>query len=259
MPEIAPTVIGLDHLMVLVDDLAAATREAGEAGFTTTPVSLTPGLANRLVCFGDVQPGATSFIEFLHITDAGSAPPAVLELLGPTAGPAAIVVAVRDAASYCAHLRRIGVGHSEPLTVRRQWAVGGSACLDVHLEVVLIDPLDLPVPCIAVRHYTAEHYLRREFVTHENGSHAISAVVVAAEDPAKAAARFGRLVGEKVLKTPNGPAVNLPGTQFRFRRGEPGIAGALLSGRPDAACSQPASSPTGRPPAVLSGLPIAWL
>ena len=63
MPESAPTVIGLDHLMVLVDDLDAVSREAGKSSFTTTPVSEMPGLANRLICFEDAQPGATSFLE----------------------------------------------------------------------------------------------------------------------------------------------------------------------------------------------------
>ena len=259
MPESAPTVIGLDHLMVLVDDLAAVAREAEDSGFTTTPVSEMPGLANRLICFEDAQPGATSFLEFLQITDAARVAPGVLEVLGQTTGPAAIVIAVRDTGSYCGHLDRIGVAHAEPLTVRRQWGIGGSSPLDVHLEIVLVDPKGLPVPCIAVRHHTAEHYLRRAFVPHENGTQAMPAVVVAAHDPGDAAKRFGELVGAGAVETPDGPAVDLPGTQIRFQSGKPGIAGALLSGRSEATSSPPATRTTGNQLTVLSGLPITWL
>ena len=259
MPESAPTVIGLDHLMVLVDDLDAVSREAGKSGFTTTPVSEMPGLANRLICFEDAQPGATSFLEFLQITNAASAPSAVLDVLGQTDGPAAIVVAVRDTGAYCTHLQRIGVSHAGPIAVQRQWDIGGAAPLEVRLEIVLVDPTGLPVPCIAVRHHTAEHYLRRAFVTHENGTQAMPAVVVAADDPGDAAKRFGELVGASAVKTPDGPAVDLPGTQIRFQSGKPGIARAVLSGRPEATSSSHATRPTGRPLAALSGLPIAWL
>ena len=170
-----PAILGLDHVMVMVGDLDAASAEAENAGFTLSSPSVMPGLVNRLICFADAPPGAASFIEFLQIADKAQVPQAVLEVLGERLGPAAIVVAVDDMARYCAHLDTIGIGHSGPMSIRRQWPVGEGGTLDVHLEVVLPDPAELPVPCVAVRHHTPHHYRRREFVTHANAMVAMPA------------------------------------------------------------------------------------
>lgn len=234
MPEpVAPgasSVIGFDHLMVVVDDLAAAAGEATAAGFSVTPPSLMPGLANRLVCFADAVPGATSFIEFLEITDVAKAPPKVLDALGRAPGPRALVVAVQDTAAYGAHLDRLAIAHATPLTVRRQWVVSDGETLDVHLEIVLAEPAGLPVPVIAVRHHTPQHYLRAEFVTHPNGATAMPAIRIGADDPVATASAFGRLLGVPVASTPEGLTVELPGSRLLVCSGRPGILGADISG-----------------------------
>ncbi len=253
----SPAILGLDHVMVIVDDLDAASAEAEDAGFALSPPSVMPGLVNRLICFADAPPGAASFIEFLQIADKAQVPQAVLEVLGERFGPAAIVVAVGDMARYCAHLDTIGVGHSGPMSIRRQWPVGEGRTLDVHLEVVLPDSAELPVPCVAVRHHTPHHYGRREFVTHVNAMVAMPAVVLQAPDPGPAAAVLGRLFGIRPTQTPDGAILEVRGTRIVIRNGPPGIVGVCVSetGNLDSVVLETESS--WAPFQTLSGLQIA--
>lgn len=252
-----PAILGLDHVMVMVGDLDAASAEAENAGFTLSSPSVMPGLVNRLICFADAPPGATSFIEFLQITDNAQVPPAVLEVLGERLGPAAIVVAVDDMARYCAHLDTIGIGHSGPMSIRRQWPVGEGGTLDVHLEVVLPDPAELPVPCVAVRHHTPHHYRRREFVTHANAMVAMPAVAVQAPDPGAAAAVLGRLFGIRPTEVPDGSILEMGGTFIVIRNGPPGIVGVCVSETGNRDSVVLATQSSWAPFQTLSGLQIA--
>ncbi|WP_108660927.1 VOC family protein [Acuticoccus kandeliae] len=211
-------VIGFDHLMVLVDDLEAVAAEASAAGYTLTPPSLMPGLANRLICFSDALPGATSFIEFLQYGDIERVPAVVRNFLGMAPGPAALVIAVEDVAAFGDGLTRQGIAHAEPIAIRRQWAVDGGEILDVHLEVLLIARAGLPVPCVAVRHHTPHHYLRETFVRHRNGATGIPAIVLAAADPGAVAATLGTVFGCPSRETGDGAVVDLPGARLIVRR-----------------------------------------
>lgn len=187
--------VAFDHLMVLVADEAVAAQEFSAAGFTVTPRSELPGMANRLICFASGVPHAASFIELLSVERPDAVPAAVRTLIGQTLGPLALVFAVPDLDACRLALAQSGAAVTGPLKIRRQWTLPSGQTLDIALDVAIGEAGALPFKWVIVQHHTVGHYLRSGFTSHTNGCRAIRAVVGSVDDPLREAGTMERMFG----------------------------------------------------------------
>jgi hypothetical protein len=181
--------------MVMVADEAAAAEEFSRAGFTVTPRSELPGMANRLICFPSSADHAASFIELLSVERPEEVPPRIRSFVGSMLGPVAIVLAVPDLSALQRRLSNKETGVFGPVEIRRQWTLPTGEKLDVALDILIGDDTSLPFSWAAVQHYTVEHYQRMEFTLHANQLGRLCAVAVSVEDPTLAAERMATLFG----------------------------------------------------------------
>ncbi len=191
-------IVDIDHLMVAVKDSARAGDVFERMGFTVTPRSLLPGLSNRLVCFRDARPGACNFIEFMALDDVRAAPAQMPEVLKDPDRPAALVVAAREARVARRVLDGGGLEVSPVLDLSREWKLPSGEVIVPAFSVVTPAIGQAPFYWILCQHKTPQHYLRADFVEHENGAVMLSAVIAVAQDPAQAAKHYARYWGASV-------------------------------------------------------------
>lgn len=227
--------VAFDHLMVMVADEAAAAREFSEAGFTVTPRSELPGMANRLICFPSSVSHAACFIELLSVEQADAVPAAVRDLIGQTLGPISLVFAVSDLNECLRTLVRLGLGVIGPLEIRRRWTLPSGQTLDVALDVVIGEGGTLPFKWVIVQHHTVAHYQRVEFTSHANGIRAVRAIVASVEAPLREAETMERMFGCgyrragvcAIIELRNVPLLLIPNTAgVRYER----AAGSAIAG-----------------------------
>jgi hypothetical protein len=230
--------VAFDHLMVLVADEAAAAREFEDAGFTVTPRSELPGMANRLICFPSSVACAASFIELLSVEQPDAVPAAVRDLIGQTPGPIALVFAVPDLNACLRTFSQSGVAVAGPLEIRRRWTLPSGQTLDVALDVAIGEEGALPFRWVMVQHHTVAHYLRSDFTAHANGCGAIRAVVMSGDEPLLVAERMRQVFGSvyerigasAVVDLQNAHLLLLPRSADLHRGAEVGvdISGVIL-------------------------------
>ncbi len=206
--------VAFDHLMVMVADEAAAAREFLKAGFTVTPRSELPGMANRLVCFPSRAPYSACFLELLASERPDDVPPVIRSFVGPNLGPVAIVLAVSDMKALLRRLSQQQVATVGPLEIRRSWELQSHQSLDVALDVLLGDAASLPFRWAAVQHHTVSHYQRPDFVRHANGHQGLCAVVIAVDDPPLVGAKMETLFGCAAHRADEAVIVGLDNTRL---------------------------------------------
>ena len=186
--------VAFDHLMVMVADEAAAAQEFSQAGFTVTPRSELPGMANRLICFPSSASYAANFIELLPVERPGDVPPSIRRFIGSLLGPVAVVLAVPD-------LARCGDGCPRsasvlgPIEIRRRWTLPSDQTLDVALDILIGDDELIPFRWAVVAHHTVKHYKRTDFTLHPNGIMSMRAAAISVEEPGFVAERMVTLFG----------------------------------------------------------------
>jgi hypothetical protein len=198
--------VAFDHLMVMVADEAVAAQKFSQAGFTVTPRSELPGMANRLICFPSDAVHAACFVELLSVERPDDVPPRIRSFVGSMLGPVALVLAVPDLDVCQRHLSQQGMSCVGPMQIRRRWTLPSNQVLDVALSVLIGDESSLPFNWAIVQHHTVDHYRRPEFMSHPNGCEDFRGVMIAVQDPPAVAktceALFGsayRLVGQAAI------------------------------------------------------------
>jgi hypothetical protein len=187
--------VAFDHLMVMVADEAAAAQDFSQAGFTITPRSELPGMANRLICFPSSAAHAACFIELLSVERPEEVPPRIRSFVGSMLGPVAIVLAVPDLGALQRQLAEKEANVFGPVEIRRQWTLPTGERLDVALDILIGEDNFLPFKWAAVRHYTVQHYQRAAFVLHANGFTRLRAIAISVDDPRIVAERMEALFG----------------------------------------------------------------
>lgn len=187
--------VAFDHVMVMVADEATAAQEFSQAGFTVTPRSELPGMANRLICFPSFASHAACFIELLAVERPEEVPPRIRCFVGSKLGPVAIVLAVPDLTALHRRLSENNASVFGPVEIRRQWTLPTGQRLDVALDILIGDETCLPFRWAAVQHYTVEHYQRTEFTLHANQIGCLCAVAILVENPRLVAERMATLFG----------------------------------------------------------------
>lgn len=184
-----PQVQGIDHVVVLVRDLDKARDAYRRMGFALTPRGFhTLGSQNHCLMF------SSDYVELLAVPKPHPAMQYFTDFLSKGEGLAAIALATGDAASLHASLAADGIAADAPLDFARPVQDLGEA----RFRIVQF-PADASPGCrlFACQHFTRELVWRPEYQRHANGATQIAALAVVAEDPAAAAASYGRLLGSR--------------------------------------------------------------
>jgi len=180
----------IDHLMLSVRDSKKAGEIFAGMGFAITPRGQLPGMSNHLVCFSDGKTQSPNFIELMSLDVPEEAPPAMAAALRIPDRPVLMVAATRDAEATRAGLNRAGLEVSPVLESGRTWELPDGEIIEFSFSIVLPEGGQAPFYWIACQHKTPHHYLRPEFVSHENRSLALTRIIAVANNPASAAEHF---------------------------------------------------------------------
>ncbi len=194
----------IDHLMLSVRDSEKAGRVFARMGFTITPRGQLPGMSNHLVCFSDGKAQSPNFVELMSLDVPEEAPPAMAAALRIPDRPVLMVAATRDAEATRAGLNKAGLEVSPVLESGRIWELPGGEIIEFSFSIVLPEGGQAPFYWIACQHKTPHHYLRPEFVSHENRSLALTRIIAVADNPASAAEHFSRFWDMPVKKGDEG-------------------------------------------------------
>jgi hypothetical protein len=265
----APGDLFLDHVAHFVPDLEAAARLLESLGFVPTPESAhraqgaPAGTSNRCLMF------EAGYIEILAPTMNTPNAERVRRHMARYDGVHLACWGTPDAAFEHARLAAQGFT-PEPLVNLSREVEGGET---VRFSVVYVPPGKMPEGRVQYcQQLTPEVIWKERFVRHPNGVTGLAAVYVAADDPAEAAARWGRFSGllprrERNLvcldaargKVVIGKKADLPGNA----PSAPGLAGYALSCRDPAAflerCRNAGLRVTGSLVALPAALGGTWV
>ncbi|HEV7476604.1 MAG TPA: VOC family protein [Burkholderiales bacterium] len=187
-----PGELYLDHVAHFVPDLGAAARLLESLGFTPTPESAhraqgaPAGTSNRCLMFEE------GYVEILAPTLKTPNAERVRAHMARYDGVHLACFGTPDAAFE--HQRLAGQGFEpEPLVDLQRTVDGGET---VRFSVVYVPPGRMPEGRVQyVQQLTPEVIWKDRFVEHANGVTGLSAVYVAADEPAEAGARWARFSG----------------------------------------------------------------
>lgn len=196
-------ITSIDHIVILVNDLAAATANYTALGFTVTPGGEHTGGAthNALVTFAD-----GSYLELIAFRRAA---PEHIWWRHVAAGEGIIDFALLPGAIAddiaAARARGLEIdgpfpgGRERPDGVRLEWQTGRPAAADLPFLCGDVTPRVLRVPAGAAHQ-------------HANGVTGIARVLVAARDPAAGAERYHALLGVEGVAGAEGVSFGLGST-----------------------------------------------
>jgi catechol 2,3-dioxygenase-like lactoylglutathione lyase family enzyme len=179
-------IVGLDHAVILVRDLDRARDTYERLGFTLTPLGRhSLGSRNHCIMFGR---------DYLELMALPSAPPPAFqyfaEFLQRGEGVGALALATDDAAAAHAELTQGGIAAEPPLALSRPIENLGEA----RFTLVQLPPAQTPgFRTFLCQHHTREIVWRPEYQGHALGAQALASVAVAAPDPERYDALFGKL------------------------------------------------------------------
>ena len=180
---------GIDHVVILVHDLDRAQRAYQRMGFALTPRGHhTLGSQNHCLMFG------RDYVELLAVPRPHPATRHYSDFLAKGEGLAGLALGTNDAAGLHAGLAADGIAADAPLEFSRPVQGLGEA----RFCIVQL-PADASPGCrmFACQHFTRDLVWRPEYQRHANGATEIAALAVVAEDPAAAAASYGKLLGAR--------------------------------------------------------------
>jgi hypothetical protein len=233
----------LDHVVIVVESLAAGSEPFRAAGFTVLPGGRHDAIPteNTLIAFADGtylellamrDPGARSELRALrgseawdaHLRGASAIARRFLPNLVRPDGVADAVVTRDSLARFTTESRRRGFVMAGPVAMRRERRDAPA------LEWLLALPAEPALPfVIEDRTPRAWRVPGGEDATrHANGARGIAAIGVRAVDPVAVAMALADLFGASLAALPDGRTqVTLAGSEWRLQSGEPAGACAV--------------------------------
>ncbi|WP_291295187.1 VOC family protein [Elioraea sp.] len=217
---------GVDHCIVLVNDLAAAREGWERLGFRTSPRgvhSALMGTANHTIMLAD------DYIELLGTVSETEQNLKWRErLTGPGEGLVAIALRAFDAAASRAELAARGADPLPLLHFGRAVAMPGAGAIEARFDVFHLRNETAPgLRLFFCRHLTPGATWPPGLTDHPNGAVALERFTVLADDPAGAAEATARLLDRTVVAGDDGLAVETGRAQLVFADAAgrpPGIA-----------------------------------
>ncbi|MCX8134689.1 MAG: VOC family protein [Roseococcus sp.] len=188
-----PTILGLDHLVVAVRDLDAAAREWAALGFTLSPRGMHSthmGSANHTMMFGE------DYLELLGVLTPQPHNEALRAFLATREGLERAALATTDAEAGAAALRARGLAATGPVHFGRPVPLSEDRVTEARFSVFHWPREEAPggLRLFACQHHTREAVWLPALQSHPNGVTRITRALVAARDPAGAAASCARLL-----------------------------------------------------------------
>lgn len=173
------SLIDLDHPMLKVRDLAAARAAYERLGFKVTPYRTNDPMGggttggkggNHLVMLTPQTPLTTNMLELAYCDEA-HAWPALRELLGGPQGLALLVHSPTDAHKIYAEWTEAGIECEPVFEVKTNFVDPETGRKDViHFRVAQPKGIEWTYPFGAAQIMDFDHYLRADWLTHDNGA-----------------------------------------------------------------------------------------
>jgi len=189
-----PSVVGLDHVVVVVRDLDTAATKWRQLGFTISPRgthSAHMGTANYTLMLGD------DYLELLGVVAPTERNAPTRALLEKREGIERAAFTTLDAAQGVAALRDRGLIQSlGPTDFSRPVDLADGTKTEARFTTFQWPLNERPggLRIFACQHHTRSAVWLPELLTHANGAHRIDHVEMLSTDPAAAAAHMSRLI-----------------------------------------------------------------
>lgn len=206
---------GIDHCVILVNDLDAASATYKRLGFTLSPRgthSEHMGSANYTIMLGE------DYFELLGIINPTERNQRWRDVLKRGEGLNAIALQTDDAEKACAEIRGMGIEANDPVHFSRPVNMPGGGTGEAAFIVTQFSEDATPSTQMFVcGHLTRDTVWIPELQRHANTAKALAAVTVATEQPEADAEAYGRIFGtDAVGAIDGGAAVQTGGTPIEF-------------------------------------------
>ena len=174
------SILGLDHVIILVRDLGIAEAGMGRLGFRVTPRgthSAEMGTANATAVFRD-----GTYVELMTVLNETPLNRSLAAMLREREGLSAIALKTTDARAAAAEFAAAGIGDGAADALSRPVEIEGGT-RDAAFTIARIDPAKTPGAWVLVcQHHTPEMVWREGYLDHDNGVTGLAEVVGVAGD-----------------------------------------------------------------------------
>ena len=183
-------VIGLDHVVIAVRDLALAAATFRRLGFALTPRGHHAewGTTNHCVMFAD------DYLQLLAAEGAGREADKVRQFAAMREGAIELAFASDDGAASAAALRRAGLDVGTPRSLSRRLDNPEGSVL-MFSEVPLPPDATPGITGRLIQHITRERERFPDWLAHPNGAVGIASVTAVVADPGDLAPAWDRIFG----------------------------------------------------------------
>lgn len=207
-------VLGLDHVVILVRDLADAEARLSRLGFRPTPRGLHSahmGTANTTVVFAD-----GTYLEALGVLQATDNNRAVRGVLAEREGPYGLAFKTGDATAAAAGFAAAGIGPGAALEFARPVELP-SGPREAAFRVARTDPDHTPGTWLFVcQHRTPEVTWRADHLEQPNGACGVAEVVGVAADLPAIEAAYGVIFGDRLSSSARAVAIGAGSARITF-------------------------------------------
>ena len=185
-------ITGIDHVYLLVDDLARSRDQFARLGFTISPRGLhsaQKGTANHTIMFPH------DYFELLGVVSETPDNSDRREKLARDGqGLHAVACRTSDAEAAKPALAELGIATGEVGSFSRPVPLPGGGEADAAFRTLQFAPAEVPVGiCFMCQHLTRESVWIPELLDHANGADGLAGIVAGTDDPKAAADRYARL------------------------------------------------------------------
>ena len=218
---------GIDHLVIAVEDLAAARERYARMGFLTTPLGRQPwGTANHLVQF------PRNFIELVGVLDRSALVPMsddhfsfsaqIDRFLEGRQGMCMLVLTTEDARADANEWRSRGLHVYEPFHWSRNATLPDGTETTVAFTLTFVTDPGMPaIAFFSCQQHNPGAFWKPEYQAHENGARGICGVTLVAGDPGRHGTFVANLVGETdAVEEPDGLRVEAANGVIRIQSPE---------------------------------------
>lgn len=210
-----PTIVGLDHIVVVVRDLAAACNDWERLGFTVSPRgthSAHMGTGNHTLMLGE------DYLELLGVLTPTERNAPTRALLAEREGIERAAFTTLDAAAGVAALKSRGIAGEGPIAFARPVDMPDGSQSEARFETFLWPRDERPggLRIFACQHFTRHTVWLPHLQRHANTAHRIVRLEMVSRDPKAAADHMGRLTGETAARIGDGWRVASGGTRGVF-------------------------------------------
>jgi hypothetical protein len=206
-------VVGIDHVVVMVEDLDSAADNWKRLGFTVSPRgthSAKLGSGNYTIMFGD------DYVELLGIVTATKHnAPSRTFLAERGGGIERIAFTTTDAAAGAAELRDVGMEAIGPIDFGRPVQLPGGGEDEARFSIFEWPPEETPanVRIFACQHHTRDTVWIPQLQRHANTAQAIQRVISTSPRPESDARHMVRLIDSEQYSEPDGSIVVASGSR----------------------------------------------